>query len=184
VKIATKGSTARPQNKPQLSLTYLRFFYFWQLYNLWPAQPKRTIAPPATLTAGVFCRQATGTLRTFEPYESLKRFRAGGNYTNGKWMRDSTAVPRLHVKKRGRVVDQRKEFAALSSLHEGATAERIAKKAKLFNVSLQKHRALRLTLGLLSLCPTLTDLEARIALANHIKTAATSHHLAIWVTKL
>lgn len=145
---------------------------------------KANNSPPATLTAGVFCRQAPGTLRTFEPYESLKRFRACGNYTNGKWMRDSTAVPRLHVKKRGRVVDQRKEFAAPSSLHEGATAERIAKKAKLFDVSLQKHRALRLTLGLLSLCPTLTDLEARIALANHIKTAATSHHLAIWVTKL
>ena len=46
------------------------------------------------------------------------------------------------------------------------------------------RQAIDLAFGLLSLRPTLTDFEARVTLANHIKTAATPHHLAIRVTKL
>jgi hypothetical protein len=40
-----------------------------------------------------------------------------------------------------------------------------------------------LSLGFLALGPTLADLESRIALANHIQTTATTHHLAIRVSK-
>jgi len=40
-----------------------------------------------------------------------------------------------------------------------------------------------LSLGFLAFSTTLTDLESRIALANHIQTTATTHHLAIRVSK-